>query len=181
VVTSFPITNPPLRSINFSIELRERHDSGVAGDVSRHKFSIRMRFRNKLCIHVLLLLFYFYRAVHNINRKGSKPLGKVKSKQTVKCTASKLHEKGVILDIDGISTSQYKHVSFEIAATDQNGIFSIKGKFMGIPTDEMELDIQYLLQLQYDGCSIMNLFDRANINVNLLLFFLNSKFYCKKK
>jgi len=39
---------------------------------------------------------------------------------------------------------------------------------------------QDLLQLQYEGVSVMKMFDgRALINVNLLIFLLNKKFYGK--
>lgn len=38
---------------------------------------------------------------------------------------------------------------------------------------------QDLLQLQYEGVAVMKLFDRATINVNLLIFLLNKKFYGK--
>lgn len=38
---------------------------------------------------------------------------------------------------------------------------------------------QDLLQLQYEGVAVMKLFDRATINVNLLIFLLNKKFYEK--
>ena len=38
---------------------------------------------------------------------------------------------------------------------------------------------QDLLQLQYEGAQVMNLFNRAKINVNLLIFMINKKFYGK--
>jgi len=38
---------------------------------------------------------------------------------------------------------------------------------------------QDLLQLQYEGVAVMKLFDRAKVNVNLLIFLLNKKFYEK--
>lgn len=38
---------------------------------------------------------------------------------------------------------------------------------------------QDLLQLQYEGVAVMKLFDRATVNVNLLIFLLNKKFYGK--
>lgn len=40
-------------------------------------------------------------------------------------------------------------------------------------------DLQDLLQLQYEGVAVMKLFDRATVNVNLLIFLLNKKFYGK--
>lgn len=38
---------------------------------------------------------------------------------------------------------------------------------------------QDLLQLQYEGVAVMKIFDRATVNVNLLIFLLNKKFYGK--
>lgn len=39
--------------------------------------------------------------------------------------------------------------------------------------------LQDLLQLQYEGVAVMKMFGRAKINVNLLIFLLNKKFYGK--
>ena len=36
---------------------------------------------------------------------------------------------------------------------------------------------QDLLQLQYEGLAIMKMFGRAKINVNLLIYLINKKFY----
>ena len=41
------------------------------------------------------------------------------------------------------------------------------------------LCFQDLLQLQYEGVAVMPMFDKAKINVNLLIFLLNKKFYGK--
>ena len=38
---------------------------------------------------------------------------------------------------------------------------------------------QELLKLQYEGVSVTDMFGKAKINVNLLLHFLNAKFYGK--
>ncbi len=37
--------------------------------------------------------------------------------------------------------------------------------------------VQDLLQLQYEGLAIMKMFGRAKINVNLLIYLINKKFY----
>ena len=37
--------------------------------------------------------------------------------------------------------------------------------------------LQDLLQLQYEGLAVMKMFGRAKINVNLLIFLINKKFY----
>lgn len=39
--------------------------------------------------------------------------------------------------------------------------------------------LQDLLQLQYEGVAVMKMFDKAKINVNLLIFLLNKKFFKK--
>lgn len=96
---------------------------------------------------------------------------------------------------------------FEISTTEEPGIFEVSAKFMGVTMEKVELVFQVsrtlyfitkslkiqncsyiyilfiktkdLLQMQYEGASIMKMFDRAKINVNLLIFLLNKKFYGK--
>jgi hypothetical protein len=57
-------------------------------------------------------------------------------------TAAKLHEKGVLLEVDGLPTTQFRNVQFEITPADHNGIFIISGKFMGVQLEKVEIDIQ---------------------------------------
>lgn len=91
---------------------------------------------------------------------------------------------------------------FDISATDNVGVFDVNAKFMGVSMDKYELVFQVrtealplfegvlnvvstisclqdLLQLQYEGVAVMRLFDRARVNVNLLVFLINKKFYGK--
>ncbi|XP_021188821.3 ras GTPase-activating-like protein IQGAP1 [Helicoverpa armigera] len=119
------------------------------------------------------------KSVHACLRRSGKDMQKLKSKLTVKYSGAKLLERGVLLEIDGLSTSQFKNVQFDITPTDHNGVFTIKGKFMGVEMESIEVDIQDLLQKQYEGCAVMDMFGKAKINVNLLIFLLNSKFYGK--
>ena len=37
--------------------------------------------------------------------------------------------------------------------------------------------LQDLLQLQYEGVAVIEMFNKAKINVNLLIFLVNKKFY----
>ena len=60
-------------------------------------------------------------------------------------------------------------------------MFQIHAKFMGVRLEHVDIDIQDLLQLQYEGVAVMNVFGKAKINVNLLLFLLNTKFYTRKR
>lgn len=105
-----------------------------------------------------------------------KPL---KSRNALKYSAWKLHEKGILLEVSGLETNQLKNVSFEIAPTDRAGVFNVRSKFLGVSTDEVTLDIQDLLRQQYEGVAVTNLCERARVNNNLLLFFINKKFYGK--
>uniref|UniRef100_A0A668ADA5 IQ motif containing GTPase activating protein 1 n=1 Tax=Myripristis murdjan TaxID=586833 RepID=A0A668ADA5_9TELE len=103
-----------------------------------------------------------------------------KSKQvSQKYTASRLHEKGVLIEIEDLQTNQFKNVIFEISPSETVGVFDVKAKFMGVHLETLQLEYQDLLQLQYEGVAVMKLFDRATINVNLLIFLLNKKFYGK--
>uniref|UniRef100_A0A4W4GGQ6 IQ motif containing GTPase activating protein 1 n=1 Tax=Electrophorus electricus TaxID=8005 RepID=A0A4W4GGQ6_ELEEL len=96
-----------------------------------------------------------------------------------KYTAARLHEKGVLIEIEDLQTNQFKNVIFEISPSEVVGVFDIKAKFMGVHLETLMLEYQDLLQLQYEGVAVMKLFDRATVNVNLLIFLLNKKFYGK--
>jgi len=103
-------------------------------------------------------------------------------REILRYSASKLHQKGILLSIDGLPENQFKNVLFEIVPMhSSNGLFQIHAKFMGVRMEHVEIDIQDLLQLQYDGVSVMNMFGKAKINVNLMLHFLNTKFYGRPK
>uniref|UniRef100_A0A673C0J9 IQ motif containing GTPase activating protein 1 n=1 Tax=Sphaeramia orbicularis TaxID=375764 RepID=A0A673C0J9_9TELE len=75
--------------------------------------------------------------------------------------------------------SRFKNVIFEISPSERVGVFDVKAKLMGVHLETLQLEYQDLLQLQYEGVAVMKLFDRATINVNLLIFMLNKKFYGK--
>uniref|UniRef100_A0AAX7U9V2 IQ motif containing GTPase activating protein 2 n=1 Tax=Astatotilapia calliptera TaxID=8154 RepID=A0AAX7U9V2_ASTCA len=116
---------------------------------------------------------YIKTCLDNLNRnKKWKP-------QSLKYTAAKLHEKGVILEIEGLQTNQFKNVMFDISPTEEVGDFEVKAKFMGVEMEKVQLHFQDLLQLQYEGVAVMKMFDKAKVNVNLLIFLLNKKFYGK--
>ncbi|KAJ8340322.1 hypothetical protein SKAU_G00349550 [Synaphobranchus kaupii] len=127
---------------------------------------------------------YIKTCMDNLGSKGklSKKPGeaKAKSKQvSQKYTAARLHEKGVLIEIEDLQTNQFKNVIFEISPSEVVGVFDVKAKFMGVHLETLMLEYQDLLQLQYEGVAVMKLFDRATINVNLLIFLLNKKFYGK--
>ncbi|KAK6476832.1 ras GTPase-activating-like protein IQGAP1 [Huso huso] len=126
---------------------------------------------------------YIKTCMDNLASKGkvSKKPGQVKKSKQVsqKYTAARLHEKGVLMEIEDLQTNQFKNVIFEISPAEEVGDFEVKAKFMGVQIETLMLHYQDLLQLQYEGVAVMKLFDRATVNVNLLIFLLNKKFYGK--
>uniref|UniRef100_A0A3Q0S3J5 IQ motif containing GTPase activating protein 1 n=1 Tax=Amphilophus citrinellus TaxID=61819 RepID=A0A3Q0S3J5_AMPCI len=128
---------------------------------------------------------YIKTCMDNLASKGklSKKPGDNKAKKSKqvsqKYTAARLHEKGVLISIEDLQPNQFKNAIFEISPSETVGVFEVKAKFMGVHLETVQLEYQDLLQLQYEGVAVMKLFDRATINVNLLIFLLNKKFYGK--
>ncbi|XP_030322832.1 ras GTPase-activating-like protein IQGAP2 isoform X1 [Calypte anna] len=133
---------------------------------------------------------YIKTCLDNLTRKNSRrsikldgkeeARGSKKLKQTsLKYTAARLHEKGVILEIEDLQTNQFKNVMFDITPGEEVGDFEIKAKFLGVEMEKVQLHFQDLLQMQYEGVAVMKMFDKAKVNVNLLIFLLNKKFYGK--
>lgn len=44
--------------------------------------------------------------------------------------------------MDGVHPGQLKNVQFEISTTDFNGIYSVRGRFMGVEVEKIDIDIQ---------------------------------------
>uniref|UniRef100_A0A3Q2CCY8 IQ motif containing GTPase activating protein 1 n=1 Tax=Cyprinodon variegatus TaxID=28743 RepID=A0A3Q2CCY8_CYPVA len=128
---------------------------------------------------------YIKTCMDNLASKGklSKKPGDNKAKKSKqvsqKYTAARLHEKGVLISIDDLQPNQYKNAIFEISPSETVGVFDVKAKFMGVHLETLPIEYQDLLQLQYEGVAVMKLFDKATVNVNLLIFLLNKKFYGK--
>ncbi|XP_076127115.1 ras GTPase-activating-like protein IQGAP2 [Alosa pseudoharengus] len=114
-----------------------------------------------------------------LDRKGDDKGSRKSKQQSLKYTAARLHEKGVILEIEGLQTNQLKNIMFDISPCEEVGDFEVKAKFMGVEMEKVQLHFQDLLQLQYEGVAVMKMFDKAKVNVNLLIFLLNKKFYGK--
>ncbi|XP_038071617.1 ras GTPase-activating-like protein IQGAP1 isoform X2 [Patiria miniata] len=122
---------------------------------------------------------YIRTCLDNLQAKRSSKAETKKKSSGVTYNAARLHEKGVILEIEGLEESQFKNVMFEIRPLSLPGGFDISAKFLGVKMDTVQVIFQDLLQLQYEGAAVMNMFGRAKINVNLLIFLLNKKFYGK--
>ncbi|KAF9189282.1 hypothetical protein BGZ51_009729 [Haplosporangium sp. Z 767] len=105
--------------------------------------------------------------------------GRVPQFGSFKYTAQKLFEKGVLLNLEGVSPKQYSQISLTISC-DEPGLFQIEAEasimMMRLPVSTMELRLEDLLQCQFNNIQIMSLFDdMAKVNVNLLLFLVNKK------
>eukprot|EP00090_Calanus_glacialis_P015045 TRINITY_DN23918_c0_g1_i1.p1 TRINITY_DN23918_c0_g1~~TRINITY_DN23918_c0_g1_i1.p1 ORF type:complete len:1623 (-),score=602.12 TRINITY_DN23918_c0_g1_i1:147-4463(-) len=112
---------------------------------------------------------------HDNSHKGKK----IRSKAAVKYAATKLYDKGVLQTIEGLPNAQLKNVQFVFLPLEQDGMFEVSARFMGVDMERLVIDIQELLKLQYEGQAVLNMFGKAKVNVNLLLHFLNAKFYGK--
>ncbi|XP_053289376.1 ras GTPase-activating-like protein IQGAP3 isoform X2 [Pleuronectes platessa] len=111
-------------------------------------------------------------------KKTAESTGK-KKPPALSYSATRLQEKGVLLEIEDLPPTQFKNVVFDIVAGAERGSFRVKTRFLGVEMEEFLLKYQDLLQLQYEGVAVMKMFDKAKINVNLLIFLLNKKFFKK--
>ncbi|XP_056680741.1 ras GTPase-activating-like protein IQGAP2 isoform X2 [Monodelphis domestica] len=102
-----------------------------------------------------------------------------KKAKPVKYTGHQLHVKGVLLDIEGLITKQFKNIMFHFIPGKEVGNFEIKTRSRDYEIEIVKLNIQDLLQMQYEGVTVMKIFGRVKMNVNLLIFLLNKKFYGK--
>ncbi|KAM7318484.1 hypothetical protein ACRRTK_023221 [Alexandromys fortis] len=75
--------------------------------------------------------------------------------------------------------ANFRNVIFDITPGDEAGRFAVNAKFLGVDMEQFQLHYQDLLQLQYEGVAVMKLFNKAKVNVNLLIFLLNKKFLRK--
>ena len=71
--------------------------------------------------------------IFNLNSFFQSLLGERTTKREIlRYSASKLHQKGILLSIDGLPENQFKNVMFEIVPMHtSNGQFQIHAKFMG--------------------------------------------------
>ncbi|XP_077382458.1 ras GTPase-activating-like protein IQGAP3 [Festucalex cinctus] len=113
-------------------------------------------------------------------RAGDKKTTDGKKKvPVVSYTAARLHQKGVLVDIHDLPHTQFKNVLFDIVNGAEKGSFLVKARFLGVDMEEFHIKYQDLLQLQYDGVAVIKMFNKAKVNVNLLVFLLNKKFFNK--
>jgi hypothetical protein len=73
---------------------------------------------------------------------------------------------------------RYDKITLTISS-DETGVFVIEVSLLGVTLPQkMELKLEDLLQYQFDNKQIIPIFDgAAKVNVNLLIFLINKKFY----
>ncbi|NXK90720.1 IQGA1 protein, partial [Formicarius rufipectus] len=82
-----------------------------------------------------------------VSKKPREMKGKNSKKISLKYTAARLHEKGVLLEIEDLQGSQFKNVIFEISPTEEVGDFEVKAKFMGVQMETFMLHYQVRIDL----------------------------------
>ncbi|XP_061700605.1 ras GTPase-activating-like protein IQGAP3 [Syngnathoides biaculeatus] len=122
---------------------------------------------------------YIVSCLEKLTANGRADVRGKKKIPVVSYTATRLHDKGVLLEIQDLPSTQFKNVVFEISNGAEKGSFLVKARFLGVDVEEFPIKYQDLLQLQYDGVAVMKMFDKAKVNVNLLIFLLNKKFFNK--
>ncbi|KAL5259979.1 hypothetical protein ACHWQZ_G010183 [Mnemiopsis leidyi] len=119
---------------------------------------------------------YVQSCVSNLSKGGKTKKGD--RRKTAKYSAQKLYEKGVLVEIEKVPVSSFKAVTIEFSTTDEVGTFEVSGKLSGFNIDKINVVFENLLQLQYEGVSTLKFEDSGVVvNVNLLIFLLNKKFY----
>jgi len=96
-------------------------------------------------------------------------------------SAQELYDKGILLSIDQFSPRQFDRIDM-VLESNEIGIFTVKvtNTMNGITTEvaTQELRMEDLLQANFEGRVSLSLFDgMAKVNLNLLLFQINKKFY----
>jgi hypothetical protein len=102
--------------------------------------------------------------------------GKIPKYGSFRYTARELFERGVLFELDGVPESQRDQVIFVIHS-EEKGLFQIDGSFMGIAVDSIVLSLEDLLEKQFGQVHHLELFGTAKINLNMLIYLINKKFF----
>ncbi|KAL7746295.1 iqgap- protein [Sorochytrium milnesiophthora] len=109
--------------------------------------------------------------------------GKAPQFGSYKYTAKQLYDKGVLtsIDVEDFPVKNYDRVNITISSN-QQGIFDVEATFavgvVNFGTEKDQLKLEDLLSHQFENKNHIKLFDNAvTVNVNLLVFLINKKFY----
>jgi Ras GTPase-activating-like protein IQGAP2/3 len=115
---------------------------------------------------------------HYSHLKALERQGKLPRYGSFKYTAAELYSRGIIYSIAEYSVNQYDKISITISSNDP-GVWVMEATLMGIKIPQSAtLKLEDLLDSQFNNQPKMTLFGGiAKVNVNLLLHFLNRKFF----
>ncbi|KAI7907194.1 Rho GTPase activation protein [Cokeromyces recurvatus] len=125
--------------------------------------------------HKLTLPFtrqYFH--LRRLQRKGIMP-----KFGTYKYTAKQLYDRHILLHVEDVPKRFYDRISI-ILSMHEIGVITIEGNYSDWPMSTIQVNMRYeeLLQTQYEGFQTMTVLDGlVEVNVNLLVYFINKKFY----
>ncbi|CAO3672612.1 unnamed protein product [Rhizopus stolonifer] len=111
--------------------------------------------------------------------RGLERLGLVPKFGSYKYTAKQLLDRHVLLEVMEISKRHYDRIPI-ILSMDQADIITIEASYEHWPMSSMQMDIRYeeLLRTQFEGAQTMTVLNgMAKVNVNLLIYLVNKKFY----
>jgi hypothetical protein len=66
----------------------------------------------------------------------------LKSRTMLHYSATKLHQKGILIDIEGLPHAHFKSTFFDISPAVESGVFDVTAKFMGVSVEKVQLNIQ---------------------------------------
>ncbi|KAI9252676.1 hypothetical protein BY458DRAFT_522733 [Sporodiniella umbellata] len=115
---------------------------------------------------------YFH--IKNLQKRGLVP-----KFGSFKYSAKTLYDRGIIVNLAGVSSKMYSRITI-ILSMDRPGIITFEGYFPLLNTQDLHVDVHYedLLQTQFEGVHTMKVLDgMATVNVNLLIYLINKKFY----
>ncbi|KAI3386274.1 hypothetical protein SNEBB_007616 [Seison nebaliae] len=104
---------------------------------------------------------------------------KKKEIHSYRYTAKELREKGIIQLIHILGPKNHSKIIFYITSSDDDGVFYISVSYRDMRYESRPIFFQDLLQSQHEGIRVLTFFNRFQVNVNLLIHFINNKFYKK--
>ena len=115
---------------------------------------------------------------HYSHFKNLEKQGKMPQFGSYKYTVADLYNRGIIYSIAEYSVSQYDKISIVISSNEP-GVFTFEATLMGIKIPQTAIvRLEDLLDCQFNNIQKMSLFGGiAKVNVNLLIHFLNKKFF----
>lgn len=166
-----------LDDLKMKIENRERFRSEVERLKWTHQMLEDKREHNAKVLESYKN--YINKCLDNLREASNYHMERTSKKiACLKYTALKLHSKGILIDLEGVERKKWKDAVFQIRPLPSEvGLFQIRLLFKTMEVACIKLELQYLLELQFKNQTEIEIMDKAKINVILLLYLLDKKFY----